>query len=360
MVELILAVVLKLIVIVFVFSIVILAHEFGHFIVAKRMGVKVEKFSLGMGPEITGLMRGETRYSLSAIPFGGYIKMAGENPREKLQGKPWEYLSKPIRRRIAIVCAGPISNYLLSFLLFFFILMVGSPASTSGIGSTLEDFPARARGLKEGDRIVAIDEKEVKYWNEMAEIIHQKTTGSLSLTVERESETFKVEIYPKVKEMKNVWGKKTKMGFIGITPSDEVVMLRYNPFQAFYRAGETILSLTVLTYKGIWWLISGQMPFKEAVAGPIGIASIVGKATDLGIIYIFQLMAVLGVALAIFNLLPIPILDGGHVLFLGVEKVRGRRLSPKVEEGIQQVALVFFIVLILFVSYNDIIRIVTQ
>lgn len=350
----------KLIVIVFVFSIVILAHEFGHFVAAKRAGVKIEKFSLGMGPEIIGIKKGETRYSLSAIPFGGYIKMAGEDPRQPLKGKPWEYLSQPIRRRLAIVCAGPISNYLLSFLLFFSIFMVGSPTPTSSIGSTLDEFPAEARGLKEGDRIVAIDEKEVKDWDEMAEIIHRKTVGSLTLTVERKGETFKVEISPKVKEIKNVWGRKTKMGFIGITPSDEVITLRYGPGEAFYRAGERVLGLTVITYKGIWWLISGQMPFKEAVAGPIGIASIVGKVAELGLVYIFQLMAVLGVALAIFNLLPIPILDGGHVLFLAVEKVRGRRLTSKVEENIQQAALIFFILLILFVSYNDIIRIVTQ
>lgn len=351
---------LKIVVVAFVFSVLILMHEFGHFVAAKRMGVRVKRFSLGFGPEIVGITRGETKYSISIIPFGGYIKMAGEDPREGLSGKPWEYLSQPVSRRMAIACSGSISNYILSFLLFFSVLIVGSPTLTSKVGGCLPDFPAEAHGLMEGDRIVAIDGEEVKYWDQMAEIIHKRVKGDLVLEVSRDGEIFQVVITPKVDEMPDIWGKKVKVALIGITPSDEVVKLRYNPWKAFYKAGERTLTLTVITCKGIWWLISGKMPFREAVAGPIGIASIIGKVASLGIVPIFQLMAILGIALATFNLLPFPILDGGNVLFLALEKVRGRPLSPKVQENIQQVALILIIILILFVSYNDIIRMTAQ
>lgn len=356
----ILAVALKIIVIAAVFSVLILAHEFGHYVAAKRMRVKVEKFSLGFGPEIVGFERGQTRYSISAIPFGGYIKMAGEDPQEELRGEPWEYLSQPIRRRLFIVLAGPFSNYIVSFLLFSSIFVIGYPALTSRIGGLIEDFPAKAYGLREGDRIVAIDGKKVELWEEMAEIIHQKGAEELDLSVERDSQAFRVTISPKVDEVTNVWGRKVKMGFLGVTPSDEVLKLRHNSVEAFYRAGHRVLILTVITYRGIWWMVTGKIPFRESVAGPIGIASIIGKAAELGAVYIFQLMAILGVALAIFNLLPLPVLDGGHVLFLAFEKLRGRPLRPKVQETIQQIALIFFIALILFVSYGDILRMVAK
>lgn len=349
----ILAIALKIVVVAFVFSVLIFVHEFGHFLLAKKKGVRVEKFSLGFGKKLIGFKRGDTEYIICAFPLGGYVKMAGEDPREKLSGKPWEYLSQPISRRLAIVVAGPISNYLLAFLIFMVVLFVwGAPSKNPQIGGLIEDFPAQVHGLKEGDWIMAIDGESVETWKQMAEIIHKKYEGSIVLRVRRDGRELLMTIMPKAEVATDVTGKETRIGLIGITP----VMRKYAPLTTLASAGEKTLTLTVITYKGIWWLISGRMAFREAVAGPIGIASIIGEAASLGIVPILQLTGILGIALAIFNLLPFPILDGGNVLFLTLEKVRGRPLSPKVQESIQQVALIFIIILVLFVSYNDIMR----
>lgn len=347
---------LEAISIIFVFSVIILVHEFGHFIVAKKCGVKVERFSLGFGPELWGFKKGETRYLISLILFGGYVKMAGDDPREKRSGKSWEYLSQPVLKRISIVAAGSMLNYILAFLIFFLIFAMGSPTLTSRIGGLLKDFPAKAHDLMEGDRIIAIDGEDVKYWDELTEIIHKRMEGTLTLTVQRKDRIFQIRLSPKIKEVRNIWGRPVKIGLVGIIPSDEAVILRYNPFVAFYKAGERLLTLSMLTVRGIWGVISGQQPFRESITGPIGIASIIGKTTKMGMSYLFSIMGIISMALAIFNILPFPVLDGGHIIFLLLEKIRKKPLSLKVQEGIQNLGFALLIILVLFVSYNDIMR----
>jgi len=342
--------------VIFVFSGIILAHEFGHFLMAKRCGVKVERFSMGFGPEIWGFQKGDTRYSICLILFGGYIKMAGDDPREKLGKAKGEFLSQPISRRLLIVAAGPIFNYVLAFLIFFLIFVIGSPTITSKIGGLIEGFPAQAHHLAEGDEIIAIDGSPVQTWEELTENIHKRVEGNLTLTVQRDKEIFQVVLSPRVKEMKDIWGHPSRIALIGITPSDEVVTLRYGPFTAFYRAGRRLSTLTVFTLRGIWGMISGQMSFKESVAGPIGIAAIIGKTAKTGIAHLFVIMAIISAALGIFNLMPIPILDGGHIVFLILEKIRKRPLSANVQENIQNAAFAIIIVLLLFISYNDVLR----
>ncbi|MEA3560348.1 MAG: RIP metalloprotease RseP [Candidatus Omnitrophota bacterium] len=345
---------LEFIAILFVFSTIILIHEFGHFIMAKKCGVRVERFSLGFGPELLGVKKGDTRYSISLILFGGYVKMAGDDPAGGLTGKSWEYLSQPVSKRLSIVAAGPVLNYILAFLVFFLVFVIGSPTPTSRIGDLLEDYPARAHNLMQGDKIIAVDGKEVKYWNGLTEIIHNSLEGSLLLTIQREDRFFKVRIFPKIEEIKNIWGQPVKTAFIGIRPSDEIAMLRYNPFVAFYKAGERLFLLSALTLRGLGAVVTGQLSFRESVAGPIKIAAIIGKTAKLGVVYLFSLMGVISMALAIFNILPIPVLDGGHVVFLILEKIRKKPLRLKTQESIQNIAMTVLIILALFVSYNDI------
>ncbi|MEA3328200.1 MAG: RIP metalloprotease RseP [Candidatus Omnitrophota bacterium] len=347
---------LGIIAVVFVFSVIILVHEFGHFIMAKKCGVRVERFSLGFGPELLGIKKGDTRYSICLILFGGYVKMAGDDPRGNLTGKKWEYLSQPISRRLAIVASGPILNYLLAFMIFFLIFVAGSPTLTSRIGGLVEDYPARMHKLLEGDKIIAIDNQEVKYWDQLTKIIHSKLEGSLALTIQRQDRIFRVRISPKIEEVKNIWGRSVKIGLIGIRPSDDIAVLRYNPAVAFYKAGEKLVLLSSLTLRGIWAMISGQQSFKESVAGPIQIASIIGKTAKMGLTYLFSIMGVISMALAIFNILPLPVLDGGHIMFLVLEKIRKKPLNLEIQEKIQNIALVILVGLLLFVSYNDILR----
>ncbi len=349
----ILGILIKIIVIAFVFSFLILAHELGHFMAARRSGVRVKRFSLGFGPEIVGFQRGHTRYSISAIPFGGYVKMAGEDPREKLLGQPWEYLAQPVGRRLAIVGAGPISNYLLAFLIFTLVFFAwGNPSKTTQIGGLLEEFPAQVHGLKQGDWIMAIDDEPVETWEQMAEVIHKKHEGSIVLKVRRDRQEFSMTITPKVEAAKDVTGKETKFGIIGITP----VIRKYAPLKALISAGDSLLTLTGLTYKGIFMLVTGRVDFRRSLIGPLGIIAITGQMAKLGPVNLLHFMAMLSMALAIFNFLPIPILDGGNIIFLALERLRRRPLSVNVQESIQQVTFILLIVLILFVSYNDIIK----
>lgn len=339
-----------------VLSVLVIVHEFGHFIVAKSIGVRVEKFSFGFGPRIFSIKRGETEYLISAIPLGGYVKMAGDEPGEGLAGKNFEFLSRKISDRFKIIFAGPLLNYVLAFLLFSVIFMFGSPTLTTEVGSLLEDYPAKKAGIILGDKILKVDNKDVKYWEDMTAIIHNHLEGPIKLSVERKGGTFDIELRPVIREVKDIFGKSTKIALLGIAPSQKIENIRYGFFQSFGMGFKKVIDLTNLTYKAIWYIVTGRMSVKESMTGPIGIFIITGKAAQLGLIYLVNLTAMLSASLAIFNLLPLPVLDGGHILFLIVEKIRGKPLSMRSQEVIANIGVGFLILLTVFIFYNDIMK----
>ncbi|OGW78413.1 MAG: RIP metalloprotease RseP [Omnitrophica bacterium RIFCSPLOWO2_02_FULL_45_16] len=339
-----------------VLSVLVIVHEFGHFIVAKRIGVRVEKFSFGFGPKIFSIIRGETEYLVSAIPLGGYVKMAGDEPGKDLTGKSFEFLSRKIADRFKIIFAGPLLNYVLAFLIFSVIFMFGSPTLTTEVGSLLEDYPAKKSGIILGDKILKVDNKDVKYWEDMTAIIHDHLEGPIKLSLERKGETFDLELRPVIREVKDIFGKSTKIALLGIAPSQKIENIRYGFFQSFGMGLKKLIVLTNLTYKAIWYIITGRMSVKESMTGPIGIFIITGKAAQMGLIYLINLTAMLSASLAIFNLLPLPVLDGGHILFLIVEKIRGKPLSMKAQEIIANIGIGFLILLTVFIFYNDIMK----
>lgn len=347
---------LSLLSFIFVLSVLVVAHEFGHFIIARRIGVKVEKFSIGFGPELAGFNKNGTRYILSLIPLGGYVKLAGETLEDRLTGEAWEFLSRGIGERVKIILAGPILNYILAFFIFYLVFLVGNPTLTSEVGRVLPGYPAEASGVKEGDRILSIDSKEVRYWEEVTKIVHNAKDRPLGLILDRKGDRISILVTPKSEELKTLFGSKRSVGLIGIAPSQNIVKVRYNAFIAFYMAGTKLINLTYITYRAIFLTISGAISFKDSLTGPIGIFYITGEAAKLGIVYLLQLMAILSASLAIFNLLPFPVLDGGHLFFLGIEKLRGKPLHPKLQENITQVGILFLILLMVFVFYNDFLR----
>jgi len=340
---------------IFVLSVLIVVHEFGHFIVARRSGVRVERFSIGFGPKIAGVKKGETEYVLCLIPLGGYVKMAGESIEDKLTGAKWEFLSQPIGKRFNIVAAGPVLNYILAFFVFGLIFVIGAPTLGTKVGGLLEGYPAEKAGIKVGDLIVAVDGKPVKYWDEMTDIVHKKFDEKILLTVERNNRPREIRLVTRTKEAENIFGQKIRIALMGIEPSEELMTLRYGPVRSFYEGGKKLLILTGFTYKALWLMATGGISPKE-VTGPIGIYVLTGKAAQLGFVYLLNILAVISFNLAIFNLLPLPILDGGHIFFLGIEKLRKRPLSPRVQEVITQVGVTFIIFLVLMVSYNDVIK----
>jgi regulator of sigma E protease len=334
-------------------SVLILVHELGHFILAKKHGVRIERFALGFGPKLFSIKRKYTEYSICLIPLGGYVKMAGDEPQEKHSGAEWEYLSKGVFQRISIVFAGPFLNYILAFFIFALVFIIGNPLITSRVGDVLGEFPAKTAGLLKNDKIIIADGKTVKYWEELTEIIHHKTTGPLSLTVERQGRRLDFVIIPQVKEIKNIFGQKQKIGLIGIRPTEETVVVKENIARAIYLSGQKLFYITVITYKALWLMATGAMSFKDSVTGPVGIFYITSEAAKTGFIYLLQIVAVLSASLAIFNLLPIPVLDGGHILFLIIEKLRKKPLSPKTQEQITRFGIAALITLTVFAFYSD-------
>lgn len=347
---------LSLIYFLIVLSVLVMIHEFGHFIVAKRIGVRVEKFSFGFGPKLFSIKKGDTEYMISAIPLGGYVKMAGDEPGEVIKGDKCEFLSRSIFERFNIIFAGPLLNYVLAFLIFSVIFMFGSPTLTTEVGSLLNDYPAVKSGLLIGDKVIQVDGKDVKHWEDMTAVIHSHSDGPIKLKVRRNDKIADFEIMPVMRDMKDIFGKKTRIALLGIAPSQKIENVRYGFFESFGMGFKKLMDLTVITYKALWSIVTGRLSFKESMTGPIGIFIITGKAAQMGLIYLVHLMGLLSASLAIFNLLPLPVLDGGHILFLLIEKLRGKPLSLKTQEIIGNAGVALLILLTVFIFYNDIIK----
>ncbi len=339
-----------------VLSILVIVHEFGHFIVAKTLGVRVERFSFGFGPKIASVKKGETEYLISAIPLGGYVKMGGDEPWEKLAGARWEFLSRSIGDRFKIIFAGPLLNYILAFLVFSVIFMFGSPTLTTEIGGLLKDYPALRQGLAVGDKVLAVDGKAVRYWEDMTELIYKHSETPIVLTVERGGTTFPMSITPTVRKMKDIFGNQITRALIGVSPSSKIERVKYSFPKSFYMGGKKLLRLTTDTYKALWSIVTGRLSLKDSMTGPIGIFVITGQAAKMGFIHILFIMGILSASLAIFNVLPLPVLDGGHIIFLALEKLRGKPLSAKAQEVVANIGVTFLIMLTVFIFYSDIMK----
>lgn len=339
-----------------ILSLLIIVHEFGHFIAARSNGVRVEHFSLGFGPQVFKKKKNDTEYSVSLIPLGGYVKMAGDSQSE-YKGKPDEYLSKPIGSRFQIIFLGPFLNYLLGFLFFWCIFFVGYPSLTTKVGGLIDGYGAKEAGLAVGDKIIVIDGKKVDLWDDLQrQIQKRKSKENVELAVLRDNQELKFKVLIKDKILGDPLGEKRALGIIGISPFDEIIEVRHGFFESAYLGFKKTIELTVMTYRGLWRLVSGKMSMRDSMTGPLGIFYITAKTATLGLIAVMHLIAVLSVSLAIFNLLPLPILDGGHIFLLGLEKLRKKALGLKAERLINNVGFSLMITLALLVTYNDILR----
>ncbi|MDD5356158.1 MAG: RIP metalloprotease RseP [Candidatus Omnitrophica bacterium] len=339
-----------------IISVLIFVHEFGHFFMARKLGIKVEKFSLGFGPQLFGFKFQDVDFKVCIIPFGGYVKLAGDS-RQDYKGNSWEYLSKPPQDRAKVVFFGPLFNYILAFLFLWVVYCFGYPQLSTTIGTVIKEMPAQEAGLLEKDKILEIDGKKVNYWSDVLVNIKNKITkDKIDIKVLRGDKEADFTIYPVTKEEKDLFGNKRKVTLIGIAPAAEIVQERYNIFTAFFVSAYNILKMTYFTLKAIVSLIFGHLSLREAVTGPIGIFNITSEAVKYGIIALVHLTSMLSLALAIFNVLPIPVLDGGHLLFLWIEKLRKKPISEKVETRITDVGFGFILILAVFILFNDLIR----
>jgi regulator of sigma E protease len=341
-----------------VLGILVFAHELGHFLLAKKLGVGVLTFSLGFGPKLIGRKIGETQYQISAVPLGGFVKLIGENPEEEVkeEDRYRSFSAQPIWKRSLIIIAGPLFNFFLAVVLFSTINLFGTPFFPSKIGEVSPGLPAEKAGLKKGDAVLSVDGENVSKWDDLSKIIRSSKGKNLTVKVKRDGEILEMNVTPQASKVKNLFGEEVSIFMIGITPSDEMVVQKVGPLEAigngFFQTWQGI-KLTVI---GIVKLIQRVIPAKT-IGGPILIAQLAGEQAKRGLLSFALFMAILSINLGVINLFPIPILDGGHFLFLGLEAILRRPISIKKMEMAQQVGLIFIILLMLFAFYNDLIRI---
>jgi regulator of sigma E protease len=346
---------------VFVLGVLILFHELGHFLVAKYFGVKVLKFSLGFGPKVAGKTIGETEYLLSLIPFGGYVKMLGESEDDDTKPLTPEeekrsFSNQHVLKRIAIVTAGPFANLLLALIIFcIFYMLAGTQVMEAEIGQVREDSPAHKAGLLKGDVIVSIDGKTIEAWEEIKDAVQYSAGKSLEITILRGDSFHTMTVVPEASVIKNIFGEEVKSALIGIVASGKYKTVMLDPLGAVKQGFLRTWEITELTCLVVIKLLQGVVPIKT-VGGPILIGQMTGQLAQESLVILFPFMAFISVNLGILNLLPIPILDGGFIIFLLIELIIGKPLSIKKRDLAQKVGLFLLITLMVVVMYNDIVR----
>lgn len=340
-----------------VLGVLIFVHELGHFLVAKWSGVGVEKFSLGFGPKLFGFRKGETEYLLSAFPLGGYVKMVGESDESELTAEQRlrSFLGKPPLVRIAIVAAGPLFNLLFAWLLVILVHLIGLPTLLPTVGEVLPGKPADRAGIRSGDVIRSIGGVGIERWEDIADAVSRSGGKRIEVRVARGSEELTFELNPEIREGKNLFGEPVSQPMIGIVSGKQVMTKRYPLHRSIVLGTEKTGEIIRITILSIVKLVERVVPL-DSVGGPIMIAKMAGEQAQQGGVSFLMFMALLSINLGILNLLPVPILDGGHLFFYSWEFIFRKPVSMRAREIAQQVGLFLLISLMILAFYNDIMR----
>lgn len=341
-------------------SFLVFFHELGHFIVARICGVKVEVFSIGFGKKLVSWRIGQTEYALSMIPLGGYVKLKGQddsNPKLK-NYEADSYLSKSPWQRIAILLAGPFFNLFLAFLLYMAVGLLGKASLLPVVGEVKENYPAAQAGIKAGDRILAINGKDIKTWEELDSMIIE-SQGELELQIQRGQgglkESLSVRVLPMEQESQNIFRENITRKIIGISSAGAVGMVHYKGLDSIVFGIDESIKASTLIAQSIIKLISGVVPSSE-VGGVVSIVSVIGSASSSGLTHLLWLTALISVNLGILNLLPIPALDGGHIIFNLYEVIMRKAPSENVMYYLTLCGWAVLLGLMLLGLYNDIFR----
>jgi regulator of sigma E protease len=337
-------------------GVLIVFHEFGHFLIAKLCRVGVLTFSVGFGPKLIVKKKGETEYALSAFPLGGYVKMVGEDPDEEVSQADLQrsFGQKPLLQRMAIVAAGPGFNLLLAVLLLLVVfLFYGVPVVSTQIGSVEKGSPAEVAGIQRGDRITSVNQQPVDSWETLSGTIKESNGKPLHLQLRRDDDQLQVTVEPRKKEARNIFGERRDEWMIGI--GSQVSIEKGNAGLSIARAFGQTYEYAKLTLMALFKMVTGEVSPRN-LGGPILIAQMAGQQAQEGFASFLAFVAVLSINLGVLNLLPIPVLDGGHLLFFIVEAVIGRPVSVRYREVAQQVGIFLLLLLMVYAFYNDIAR----
>lgn len=328
------------------FCILILSHEFGHFIVAKMCGIYVIDFSLGMGPKLFSFKGKETEYVVRLLPIGGAVRMLGE---DEDANDPRSFNNKSIPKRMAAIAAGPAMNFLVAILIFIIVYMGLGIYSGSNYVNPIEGQAAQAAGLQEGDRVISINEQAVEDWNGLSAVIQGEEPGTpLRVVYERNGESLQTVINPYFQE-EDGGGR----WLIGVQPTTETYPLFASIKLGFTRTYE----MTKLLLVTLWEMIIGKTPVE--LGGPVMIVSSIGEAASMGAQTFLIFVALLCINLGVINLLPIPALDGSRLVFLAINGLRGKPLNPRTEGTIHLIGFALLMVLMIFITYKDILRLIS-
>ena len=350
-----------------VLTVLVFVHELGHYLVARWNGVRIEVFSIGFGPEIFGWNdKVGTRWKFSAIPLGGYVKMFGDadpasraSPHDLAEMTPEEragsFHHKRLMQRVAVVTAGPAANFIFAIVaLALLFATVGQPYTPAEIGRVQPGSAAEAGGLQPGDVIQSIDGKPIDRFEEVQREVRLDDGAPMRLTLLRGTQQLTVSVTPRITAVTDRFGNQHNFGLLGIERNG-VDYVRRNPADALWRAGTETLNLTTGTLTAVWQMIIGARPADE-IGGPLRIAQMSGEVAQGGVVALIWFMAVLSVNLGLINLFPVPILDGGHLLFYAAEAVRGKPLGQRAQEYGFRVGLALVLTLMVFATWNDLVH----
>ncbi len=343
-----------------VLSVLIFFHELGHFAAARYFGVQVDVFSIGFGKKLYSKTIGKTEWSISAIPLGGYVKMKGQDDSDpsKISYDKDSYNVKKPWQRIIILLAGPFANFLLAFILYFAIANLGVPKLLPFVGNVSKDSPAMISGLQKEDKLLQINGVNIKYWEEIGENINEAKTD-LTLIIERDKELVTLQIKPKIIDDKNIFGEKITRRIIGISPLGKQTTVYFGFIEGLEYAWEETKKASLLIVQSVQKLITGVVG-ADKLGGIITIVDVTAQASSAGILALFFFTALISVNLGVLNLLPIPALDGGHIMFNLYEMITGKTASDKAMMYITMVGWAMLLSLMMLGLYNDINRLMEK
>ena len=355
----------------FVLTIVVFFHELGHFLIARWAGVKVLTFSLGFGPELAGFNdRHGTRWKISAVPLGGYVKFFGDDTEASTpsadalanmtdEERASSFHHKKVGPRAAIVAAGPIANFILAIVIFTCLFtFYGKPSTSARVDKVEANSAAATAGFQVGDIVTSIDGSKIESFTDMQRIVGVRAGEKLTFTVKRGDTTLQLQGTPQLREVKDPFGNVHRLGVLGITrqtAAGDVVTERVDPATALWLGVKETWFVIDRTFAYIGGVFTGREA-ADQVGGPLRIAQISGQVATIGLAALVHLAAVLSISIGLLNLFPVPLLDGGHLLFYAVEAVRGRPLSERAQEMGFRIGLGLVLMLMVFATYNDILH----